>query len=247
MRNREAWLAAIAAALGISEEACRHDAAPQIQPVATVAASASAPIVAATASIDVAPSATASATTSAIASASAAPSTTALPNKPPTTNLQEISQAICGAVPQNLQQLNTLNGSCGVSANRNIGRIPGNGACGGSVGPGPNAVRGPVAAVTVTLTGGATGDDRVAASLRPRFRACANQALSQDPSMQGKLLVTATIAANGEVQKADITNNQGLSPAASQCMIRGVKNAQFNATGAARTVTLLVVQTIQSP
>ena len=256
MRNRDAWLAAIAAALGISEEACRRDAAPQVQQVATPASS-SVSVVAATApsaSADIAPSATAVASAAPSASASAAvvkPLTSAQ-------TLQELSHAICGAVAQNTLQLNAAcggtaqvlqqmpgNGSCGAMPQN---RIPGGGACGGIGAPQQQGtgVRGPTAVIAVTVTGGATGDERVVNVLRPRMRACANQALSQDPSQQGKLLVTVTVAANGDVQKADITNNAGLSAASAQCMLRGVKNATFPA-GAVRTLTLAIVQTKQSP
>jgi hypothetical protein len=107
-------------------------------------------------------------------------------------------------------------------------------------------VRSPSAVVTVSLAGGAAGDDRLTAILRPRFRACANHGLAQDPSMQGKLIVTAAISATGDVTKADIATNQGLSPSTAECMLRGVKNAQF-AAGAVRTVTVVIVQTKQSP
>jgi hypothetical protein len=172
--------------------------------------------------------------------------------------LLELSQAICGASIQNVNPI-PGNGSCGLS------NIPRNGSCGARVSPPPglgtvgNACGGsaaprntgtstsPRAEVVVTLTGGATGDDRVVAGLRARFRACANQALTQDPSMQGKLTIMVAIAGNGEVTTANVASNSGLSETASQCMARGVRNAQFPATTNPRTVTLQITQTKQSP
>lgn len=243
MRNRDAWLAAIATALGISEEACRRDAATQVQPVATVAASAaSAPSVAA--SVEIAPSASVATTTTASVAPSASASVAIVAKPAPTQapNLQELSQAICGAVPQNMR-----NASCGATT-QTLRIPPGNGACGGSVGPGPSAnpVRGPTAVIAVSLTGGASGDEHVATNFRPRFRACANQALAQDPSQQGRLVIVAAIGTNGDVRTADVSTNSGLSASSAQCMLRMVKNAQFPA-GAARTVTLVINQTKQSP
>jgi len=256
MRNRDAWLAAIAAAMGISEEACRRDAAPQAQQVVSAAASSSV-MVAATApsaSADTTPSATASASAIASAAPSASTSTTTIakPSASDAAKLRELSQAICGAVPQNV-----FNGSCGVSNSRpgtigsggigSLNTIGHSNACGA---PGnvpfsstSNATR---AEVALIVGGGAAGDDHVATNLRPRFRACANQALRQDPSQQGKLVITVKIGANGEVASADVASNQGLSPASAQCMVRMVKNAQF-AAGAARTLTIAIAQTKQSP
>jgi hypothetical protein len=149
--------------------------------------------------------------------------------------------AICGAVPQNM-----MNASCGASPQ--LLRIPpGNGACGGVGAPPPqNTLRSPNAVIAVNITGGAAGDERVVAMLRPRFRACANHALAINPTEQGKLVVTATVSASGDVTNATITTNGGLSEASAQCMLRGVKVAQFPA-GAARTVTVAIAQTKQSP
>lgn len=229
MRSRDAWLAAIAATLGISEEACRREAAPQIQQVASAAAaSSSAPVIAATA-----PSAsadtTATATASVIASAAPSASVPSIAKVSPSdqAKLLEISQAICGAVPR--QNVLLQNGACG------------------AIGTQPNSpTTSPRAEITLFVSGGAAGDDHVATNLRPRFRACANQALMQDPSQQGKLVIIVKIAANGEVTSADVASNAGLSPASAQCMTRMVKNAQFPA-GAARTLDVAINQTKQSP
>ncbi len=234
MRSRDAWLAVIAAALGVSEAACTRDGKDAPTAVHDVpSATTSSAIVAAiapSASADLAPSAS-----SVVASASAAPSASAVASatpvpKPSELQLLGISNAACGAVvPRNdLQNLPNLrvNPSCGATAN-------------------PEPIRGPTAEVQVHVQNGAAGDDRVVASLRARLRACANNGLKQDPTMQGKLVISASIPANGEVTTTSIAQNAGLSEAVAQCMSRGVRNASFPA-GAARTVQIFVNQSKQN-
>ncbi len=226
MRSRDAWLAVFAAALGVSEEACKRageDAPIAVHDVPSATTSTS--IVAASepsASAEPASSASVVASASPSASASAVASAKPVP-KPSSTDLQmlALSNAICGAVPQR-----NLNASCGGSAN-------------------PQTVQGPTADVQLHVQNGAAGDDRVVASLRPRFRSCANNGLKQDPNMQGKLVITATIAANGEVTSTSIAQNSGLLDSVAQCMSRGARNASFPA-GAVRTIQIFVTQVKQS-
>jgi len=73
--------------------------------------------------------------------------------------------------------------------------------------------------------------DRVVAGLRPGFRACYNQGLNSDPGMSGKVTISAKISPNGEVANADALNNTGLSQGVVQCLLRRVKNAQFDPPG----------------
>jgi len=104
----------------------------------------------------------------------------------------------------------------------------------------------PRAEVTLTLNGNAADKER-ANALRPRFRACANHALALDPTQRGQLTIMVTIGKNGEVTKADIANNAGLSATSAQCMLTGVRVAQF-AAGDERALVITVVQTAsQSP
>ncbi len=234
MRSRDAWLAVFAAALGVSEDACKRegkDAPPAVHDVPSATTSA---IVAAaappSASAEPAPSASAVASASAAPSASAVASAKPVP-KPSELQLLGISNAACGAVVprndlQNLQQIGRVNPSCGATAN-------------------PETVRGPIAEVQVHVQNGAAGDDRVVVSLRARFRTCANNGLKQDPTMQGKLVISASIAANGEVTTTSIAQNTGLSEPVAQCMSHGVRNATFPA-GAARTVQIVVNQSKQN-
>jgi hypothetical protein len=251
MRNRDAWLAAIAAALGISEEACKHDAAPQAQAVASASASvaASAP----SASADTMPSATASASAAPSASASVA----AIKPVPNPLGTVDPMSGLCGASVQNQLNQLTTNGSCGVSTYQpgtigsggigSLNTIGHSNACGAPGHPSPMpTTSSPRAEVTLNVTGGAAGDDHIATNLRPRFRACANQALRSDPSEQGKIVVSVKIAANGEVSSADVASNSGISAASAQCMARMLRNAQFPA-GAARTINVAIAQTKQSP
>jgi len=250
LRSRDAWLTALAATLGISEEACRKDAAPQVQQVATASASASASASPSATIIvaETAPSTTASTSTSASARTAAKNAPTSATMTP-----EQLAQAICGAVPQNVLQ---QSGACGVSANPmpmpmasgTVGTIGTghNPACGASpmrIGTNTNVPR---AEVNLTVHGNAADQER-AKALRPRFRACANQALAQDPTQRGQLTIMATIGKNGEVTKADIANNAGLSASSAQCMLRGVRVAQF-AAGDERTLVVMIVQTAaQSP
>ena len=249
MRNRDAWLAALAATLGISEEACRREAAPQVQQVAS-AASSSAPVVVETApsaSADIAPSATASAIASAAPSASASAVVKPKIDTNPFANVDPI-QGICGASMEPI-------GSCGVSTYRPgmIGTAAGIGSIGlghsnacGAPGNRPSTNTSARAEIALSVNGGTAGDDHVATNLRPRFRACANQALAADPSMQGKVVLVVKIGANGLVDTSDVASNNGVSTAAAQCMARIAKNTIFP-SGAARTLTIAINQTKQSP
>jgi hypothetical protein len=243
MRSREAWLAGFAAVLGISEEACRRETAPQAHEVAsaTASATASAPVVA-----QVAPSETASAETVPSATASAAPSASASV-APIVMTPQDITHTICGARPQNIVPFNASCGAIGMPTTLGVGSGigPHNNACGATVNP-SRTTSAPQAVIAVNIVNGAPGDDRVAASLRPRFRACGNQALAQDPTQQGKLVVSAAIAANGDVNAVTIDSNSGLSASSAQCMLRAVRNASFP-TGTARKIQIVIVQTKQSP
>jgi TonB family protein len=55
--------------------------------------------------------------------------------------------------------------------------------------------------------------------------------LNTDPTMSGKVMLSVKIAPNGEVSSADPSGNTGLSAGVVQCLVRKVKNAQFDAPG----------------
>ncbi len=78
--------------------------------------------------------------------------------------------------------------------------------------------------------------ERVIAGLRPKFRLCYNQGLSQDPGMSGSVTMVVKIAPNGEVNSADAASNSGLSDSVVKCIARALKNAQFDAPGSSGSV-----------
>ncbi len=78
--------------------------------------------------------------------------------------------------------------------------------------------------------------ERVIAGLRPKFRLCYNQGLSQDPGMSGSVTMVVKIAPNGEVNSADAASNNGLSDSVVKCIARALKNAQFDAPGSSGSV-----------
>ncbi len=87
--------------------------------------------------------------------------------------------------------------------------------------------------------------DRVIAGLRPRFRACYQTGLNSDPSMAGKVQITAKIGPNGEVNSADVASNTGLSASVASCIARAIKNAQFSAPGGSGSTLSVPVTFVQ--
>jgi hypothetical protein len=82
--------------------------------------------------------------------------------------------------------------------------------------------------------------DRVIAGLRPRFRKCYQDGLSQDPLMGGKATVIAKVGPNGEVISTQIGSSQGLSGAVTSCLARVVGNATFTGNGSITTLNVPV-------
>lgn len=87
--------------------------------------------------------------------------------------------------------------------------------------------------------------DRVIAGLRPRFRQCYQTGLNSDPSMAGKVVVSAKVGPNGEVSSADIASNSGLSPAVASCIAGVVKRAQFSPPGGGGSTLNIPVTFVQ--
>jgi outer membrane biosynthesis protein TonB len=87
--------------------------------------------------------------------------------------------------------------------------------------------------------------DRVIASLRPKFKACYQNGLNTDPTMSGKVVISAKIAPTGEVDSANPAENTGLSPAVAACIARAVRNAQFAAPGGTGSTLRIPVTFVQ--
>jgi hypothetical protein len=87
--------------------------------------------------------------------------------------------------------------------------------------------------------------DRVIAGLRPRFRQCYQAGLNQDPSMAGKVVITAKVGPNGEVSSSDVTSNTGLSQSVAQCIAGVVKRAQFSPPGGSGSTLNIPVTFVQ--
>ncbi len=86
--------------------------------------------------------------------------------------------------------------------------------------------------------------DRVIASLRPKFKACYQTGLNSDPSLSGKVVITAKIAPTGEVDSASPTENT-LNPSVGACIARAVRNAQFAAPGGTGSTLRIPVTFVQ--
>lgn len=213
VRSRDAWLAAIAAALGASELACKKDGAdgPAVAREVTSAsasASSSAPEVAASAPPEASASASATASTSTLASPSATP-------KPTSTGL--IGLGTIG------------HGACGGSAYVNP-------ICGARAGP-----REPTANVLVRVIGpDPVADDQrtLQSQLRTRLRSCANNAAKRDPTTHGDLTLQLAIDAHGSVTQVDAESST-IDGGFLQCMRSATRATRFP-EGAARTIHVLI-------
>jgi hypothetical protein len=87
--------------------------------------------------------------------------------------------------------------------------------------------------------------DRVVAGLRARFRQCYQTGLNSDPSMAGKVVITARVGPNGEVSSADISQNTGLSSGVASCIANVVKRAQFSPPGGSGSTLNIPVTFVQ--
>jgi hypothetical protein len=209
MRTREAWLAAMAAVLGVSDGACKKDdsvdAPAAVREVPSASASAS---VAATAPSE-------SASTEVAASASVAPSASVVASATPT---------VTGIGLGNIGTLGTIgHGACGLAHV--------NPACGARA-----SNQEPTTNVNLQLIGSDSADDRrvVQTNLRARMRACANNAAKNDPNIQGSGVLELAIDAHGAVTRVDSPAGN-LPESALGCMKTGAHSVKF-AEGAARTI-----------
>ena len=160
--------------------------------------------------------------------------------------------AVAGAVERSNVPMVDLSGA----AERNVGVVRGNGdlrtAAGGPVatnkrggltvlgnttsdGTGivagrETATSGPTAVANIGIPNASMpipNAETVVAGLRGRFRSCYQTGLLGDATMSGKVVISATVAPNGEVSGADVSSMSGLSPAVAQCIASVVRRATF--------------------
>ena len=73
--------------------------------------------------------------------------------------------------------------------------------------------------------------DLVIATLRPKFKACYQAGLNQDPTLTGKAVVLTRIAPDGAADSATVPTPSTLSVPVDACLARAVRNAHFAAPG----------------
>jgi len=88
-----------------------------------------------------------------------------------------------------------------------------------------------------------TGADANVTALRPKFRACYTRSIKGRPT--GRVLLHATVAADGTVQAVTASETQGITGHVVACMIDVLKGAQLPAPG--RATTLDVPVSFQTP
>jgi hypothetical protein len=246
MRTRDAWLAAVAAALGVSDTACHRET--KEEPAA--ARDLSARAAASSSVLAVAPALSTSASTIAVAtsaSASGVAGTATAPRTDPNA-LQAIDMndplraALNGGNDAPIDLSSLAQTSCGVSNNTGeLGLRPrGLGAAGSSSGTLVHA--GPTAIITATATGTVAGDDARIAATKPRLRNCATRALDADPSMEGTAVFTVVVAPSGDVSSVTAANT-GLSVSAVACMSSAFRGVNFATVASGHTLSVKIVQT----
>jgi len=149
---------------------------------------------------------------------------------------------------------NGLNLGTGGGAIRPGGGTGGLGSIGTTAGGGgggagkETAVAGPTGKVDVgatTATVAVANAGAVVAGLRAGFRSCYNSGLNVDPTMSGRVNLSVKISPNGEVSSADPSGNTGLSDQVVQCLIRKVRNAQFDAPGPSGSTLMIPITFVQ--
>jgi hypothetical protein len=72
---------------------------------------------------------------------------------------------------------------------------------------------------------------KVVAGMRPGFRSRYNQGLVHDPTISGRVTLTAKVLPSGEVDSVAPSGNTGLSDPLVNCLIRKLRNAEFDPPG----------------
>jgi len=101
----------------------------------------------------------------------------------------------------------------------------------GTVTVGPVSSNGPVPANAGSVTQG----------LRAGFRSCYNAALLGAPAVAGDVVLSAVVGPTGEVTSAQTLKSAGVPEPLSDCLLRKLRNVQFDSPGPAGvTVTVPV-------
>ena len=118
-------------------------------------------------------------------------------------------------------------------------------ACGGASTPPPAVESAPPAALAPLYvpnrpaeygvgdagSGPTSNADVVIEASRASFRRCYQAGLNVDPTMEGKVLISAKLSPTGEVLSSDVTFLEGLSTDVAACIAGVVKSASFSAPG----------------
>jgi hypothetical protein len=114
----------------------------------------------------------------------------------------------------------------------------------GAMGGGADAAPAPDgAALSSAWRSTVSGADAKVATLRSQFRACYTRNIKGRP--QGRVVLHATVAADGRIQSVTASDNQGVMGGVVACMVDVLKAAQLPAPG--RATTLDVPISFQSP
>ncbi len=128
-----------------------------------------------------------------------------------------------------------------------LGNLGRSGVSGGVVGNDVK-VAGPVGRVdlgTSTSTVAVNNLSSVVAGLKAGFRSCYNSGLNVDPTMSGKVMMEVKISPNGEVGSVTPSGNTGLSDQVVNCLVRKLKNANFDAPGATGSTAQIPISFMQ--
>lgn len=129
-----------------------------------------------------------------------------------------------------------------------LGALLGVVACGKtpSPAPAPSEAALPVAASSEPQApagppGDVTDADQVIARLRPRFRSCYQDGLSEDPTMEGRVVIAARVEATGSVGSTEVRTRTGrLSDPVVACMSLAIRNAAFARPTSGHATTLMI-------
>lgn len=88
--------------------------------------------------------------------------------------------------------------------------------------------------------------DRVIAGLRPRFKQCYQAALNENPDVQGRTVILATVSPTGSVVSAVASETTGLPSRMVECIATVVRSATFDAPGGGGATLKIPVSYVQA-